>query len=491
MYRKLSELYWDKFRIRRMTTDLTTSRAKRSRTLIMTALGLGVVLALGLWDVRREDVLALRQLMQEHHLLAATLATSLEPLANETPNRSVSTDSVTAEPGNAGFRSAVKRIEQNYGFLVLLSDAAHEEFLTSDGRWVAVPELAAAIAHGQVGVTLSRDVAAGLGLPRRTAVAGVAKTPDALKSQLRRLVVIASAKAERDRSLRDQWRTVLVVLLASILIVGAGVGALRAQRRDLELERQRAVHQMERARDTELSRANRMATIAALASGIAHEISTPLGVITGRIEQLQAVVRGHERYERTVATIVAQINRIDQVMRSFLAFARGEAPILTHRPANEIAASAIKLVQYRFTSAKVALEFRPCADTALQIACEPSLFEQALVDILINALEASVPGQKVALSVHCDQRSVAFVVLDEGMGISDSIVARATEPFFTTKAASGGSGLGLAIAKEILVHHRGDIEFELRNGAEGHSQPGTRVVVKLPRTEERSSEISI
>ena len=474
-----------------MTTDVTTSRARRSRTLLITALGLGVVLALGLWDVRREDVLALRQLMQEHHVLAATLATSLEPLANEIANRPVSTDARAVEPGNAGFRGAVKRIEQNSGFVVLLSYAAREEFLTPDGRWVPIPELAAAIAQKRVGVTLSRDVAAKLRLPRRTAVAGIARAPDGLRGQIRGLVVVASAKAERDRSLRDQWRTVLVVLLASILIVGAGVGALRAQRRDLELERQRAVHQMERARDAELARANRMATIAALASGIAHEISTPLGVITGRIEQLQAVLRGQERHDRAVATIVAQINRIDQVMRGFLAFARGEAPILTQRSANEIAASAVKLVQYRFASAKVALEFCPCADAELQIACEPSLFEQALVDILINALEASVPGQKVALSVHYDQSSVAFVVLDEGTGISDSIVARATEPFFTTKAGKGGSGLGLTIAKEILVHHQGDIEFELRNGAEGHSQPGTRVVVKLPRTEERSSAISI
>ena len=473
-----------------MTTDLTTSRAKRSRTLIATALGLSVVLALGLWDVRREDVVALQLLMREHHLLAVTLATSLGPLANEIPNRPVSSPQAALEP-SASFRIAVSRIERSSGFLVLLSYAARDEFLTSDGRWVSMPELAAAFADKREGVKLSRGAAAMLGLPRRTAIAGLATAPDALKGQVRGLVVIASAQAERDRSLRDQWRTVLVVLLASVLILGAGVGALRAQRRDLEQERQHAVHQMERARDAELSRANRMATIAALASGIAHEISTPLGVITGRIEQLQAAVQGQERHERAIATIAAQINRIDQVMRGFLAFARGEAPILTHRSANDIAANAAKLVQYRFASAKVLLEFRPCADAELQIACEPSLFEQALVDILINALEASSPGQKVTLSVHYDQSSVAFVVLDEGTGISDSIVARATEPFFTTKAGKGGSGLGLAIAKEILVHHRGDIEFELRNGAEGNLQPGTRVVVKLPRTEERSSEIAL
>ena len=231
-----------------------------------------------------------------------------------------------------------------------------------------------------------------------------------------------------------------------------------------------------------------MATIAALSSGIAHEISTPLGVISGRIEQLAAAVQGQERHERAIATISTQVNRIDQVMRGFLAFARGEAPLLTHRAANDIARNAFKLVQYRFANARVTLEFQPCQNDELEIACEPALFEQALIDILINALEASKSHQHVVLSVHYDQSTVAFVVLDEGSGISESVIARVTEPFFTTKTGEGGTGLGLAIAKEILIHHRGDITFELRHNAEGRTQPGTRVVVKLPRTEEQPSE---
>jgi signal transduction histidine kinase len=161
---------------------------------------------------------------------------------------------------------------------------------------------------------------------------------------------------------------------------------------------------------------------------------------------------------------------------------------LTHGAANDIARNAINLVQYRFSNSGVTLEFQPCQDEELQIACEPALFEQALIDILINALEASRPGQHVTLSVHYDQSTIAFVVLDEGTGIPESVIARVTEPFFTTKAGKGGSGLGLAIAKEILIHHRGDISFELRHSADMHAQSGTRVVVKLPRTEEQPGE---
>ncbi len=422
-------------------------------------MAIGIVLSLGLWDVHHQDVLALQQLMQEHHLLALTLSTYLEPYGSESAIRARDIGVTENEPEIRAFRAKSLKIEQSGGFVVLLSYSSRDELLTSSGKWVQVPAVVAALTRHEVGVILSRDIAARLGLPRRTAVAGLALAPDGLKDGLRGVAVIASAEAERDRSQREQLRTVLGVALASIVILGFGFGALRKQRRELELERQRAVHQMERSRDAELARANRMATIAALSSGIAHEISTPLGVISGRIEQLAAAVQGQERHERAITTISAQVNRIDQVIRSFLAFARGEAPLLTHRAANDIARSAIKLVQYRFANAGVTLEFQPCQKDELEVACEPALFEQALVDILINALEASKPLQHVTLSVHYDQSTVAFVVLDEGTGISESVIARVTEPFFTTKAGKGGSGLGLAIAKEILIHHRGDISI--------------------------------
>jgi signal transduction histidine kinase len=457
--------------------------SRRSRTLIVTVLGLSLVLVLGLWDAHHEDAMALRQLMHEHHLLAATLSTYIELNADNTRVDSLLQNADISDSKLATFGRATFRVERDQGFIVLLMDPVRGQYLTSQGRWVHIPALEAARSKGDAGTLLSRDAAALLGLPRRTAVAGLASVRKNL-GRNSSVAVVTSAEAERDRSRREQWRSVLGVALASGLIVLAAVGTLRKQKRELDLERQRALHKMERARDAELARANRMATIAALSSGIAHEISTPLGVISGRMEQLQAALQGQERYERVAATISAQVNRIDQIMRGFLAFARGEAPILTLRTANEVARNAVKLVQYRFTIADVVLDFHPCTNEKLPIACEPALFEQALIDILINALEASSPRQRVTLSVHYDQGSVAFVVLDEGIGISESVVARATEPFFTTKAGKGGSGLGLAIAKEILTHHRGEITFGLRQTTEGSMQPGTRVTVQLPRSEE-------
>ena len=446
------------------------------------------MLTLGLWDVRYADRLALRRMMQQHHLLAITLATSLQALARDaSPADSVTPTSAEAA-GIEQVRGAVRQFERTSGLVVLLWFTGTDAFQSSTGQSISAPDLASAMKRGDTGTTLSREVAASLGLPRRTAVAGLAQPPAYLLGRLRGLAIITSARAERDRAAREQWRTVMVAGLASLLIAVVGIAALRAQRRDLALEHERAVHQMERARDVELSRANRLATVAALSSGIAHEISTPLGVISGRVEQLQNSRHDEERFKRAISTIVNQIHRIDQIMRGFLAFARGEAPLLSYRLANEAAENAAKLVQYRFASAGVNLSVQPSSHDSLRIACEPSLFEQALIDILINALQASKPGQRVALSVMYDAATVSFVVDDEGAGIDGSVVARATEPFFTTKASAGGTGLGLAIAKEILVHHGGDISFESREVSAGVTAAGTRVTVKLPRIEEKASE---
>ncbi len=454
---------------------------RRRRTLLLTALGLSLVSLLGWWDAHHEDTRALRQLMQEHHLYAATLAQHIN-LDDPSPEERRSQDRQAPQTA----RPASEAPAEN--FVILLIDPTRGQYLKNQRRWVSVPELRQAYALGEKGTLLSPESARLLDLPRRTAIAGLSVTP-ANSSRISGLAVVTSAMAERDRSRREQWRSVLGIALASGLVLLAGIGTLRMQKRAFELEQQRALNKLERDRHAESARANRMATIAALSSGIAHEISTPLGVISGRIEQLQSALKGQERFGRSLETIAEQIHRIDKVIRGFLAFARGEAPLLSERRINDIVQSVAQHVDYRFASAEVTLECAPCPNESLLIACEPALFEQAIVDILINGLEASKPGQRVRLAVEYDESNVRFIVTDEGSGISEAAMARVTDPFFTTKSGSGGSGLGLAIAKEILVHHRGSLTFDVHKRADRKEPLGTRVIVQLPRQQEAPLEI--
>jgi signal transduction histidine kinase len=108
------------------------------------------------------------------------------------------------------------------------------------------------------------------------------------------------------------------------------------------------------------------------------------------------------------------------------------------------------------------------------VRCEPLLFKHALVNLLLNACDASKPGDMVRIEVQADSAEVAFVVVDDGEGITAANAARAIAPFFTTKPAGQGTGLGLAIANEIASTHRGSLSI-------GSKTPrGTRACITIP-----------
>jgi signal transduction histidine kinase len=116
------------------------------------------------------------------------------------------------------------------------------------------------------------------------------------------------------------------------------------------------------------------------------------------------------------------------------------------------------------------------------VKCEPRLLEQALVNLLLNACDACDVGGHVALRVICHEARVKFVVDDDGEGITPEAAARATEAFFTTKAAGVGTGLGLAIANEIVKHHGGTISIAARDSKKTH---GTRASIDVPASDGR------
>ncbi|HVZ31940.1 MAG TPA: ATP-binding protein [Polyangiaceae bacterium] len=460
------------------------------------ALGVFGVVVLGIWDERREARRALDELAREQQLIALALVTPFGENAPALPTKPALPGAAPAElsrslPGQpqsaelaaqmanipSDLRRAVETLENAGGLVILLELPEVPGFVSLSGRRFDDPTLERAAADHVSLVTLSRDAAALLGLPRRTSVAGLAEAPS---GPVRGVVVLSSAGPLRDRGFHDQWRSVSSIGLVTALIVGFGLVALRQQRRHLALEQEIALRRTQQERDAELAKANRMAALAALASGIAHEIGTPLGIIAGRIEQLRGAFANDDRSQRLLGMVQAQVERIDKVVRSFLALARGESPALVRVAARRVAEDAEKLVQHRFDAAGVRLATELDDADEAGIACEPALFEQVLVNLLINALEASSSGQRVLLRVERREDQVAFAVVDEGSVISPALIARATEPFFTTKAKSGGSGLGLAISKEIIEQHRGTLSIQRRCDLEGEGTAGTRVEVSVP-----------
>ena len=287
------------------------------------------------------------------------------------------------------------------------------------------------------------------------------------------VAVVASAARERDREKRALGRLVLSVLVTSGLVLAFGGVALRKQRKELELSRELAIAEIQRAGDEALAQAQRAATMGTFAMGIAHEVSTPLGVIMGRAEQLIGRVQNDERAIHNARTILKQTDRIQQIVRRFLDMARGGPPSLERTDPSEVARAAASSVQHRFSKAHVDLA-TDIPPTMPHIHCDRALLEQAIVNLLLNACEACRPGEHVEVAARADSTSVAFVVTDDGAGIPSEHAARATKPFFTTKAEAGGAGLGLAIATEIAKSHRGDLTIG------PHAGRGTRACIEIP-----------
>ena len=440
-------------------------------TLALMVLGILAVIVAENWDARNEARAALDDLMREHELLATALAIK--------PGRPEVTDAAGATSGVAAnaLCAAAEAFEREGAVIVLYDEA---KLRSCHGRELTVPVLKKAMQIGQRGITLSREDAQGLGLPARVAVAGIA-SPN-LAQGWPGIAVVGSAGSERDRSRRQQARAIISIAVVTALILGFGLVVLRQQKRALALEQAVELERTRQERDAELAKANRMATVAALASGFAHEIGTPLGVISGRIEQLRGLNGAPDRRSDLLAKVALQVERIDKVIRSFLGFARGDAPMLVDLPAKKVAENAALLVRHRFAAARVELRADLDLSESLTISCEPALFEQALVNVLTNALDASRASQVVTLRLVRSDGTLIFSVLDQGSGISASAMERATEPFFTTKRRSGGSGLGLTIAKEIVAHHRGELLIRRRNEGASNASIGTEVSIRVPLT---------
>lgn len=418
------------------------------------------ILALGgvaLWDSQRESAAALDDFGAEQEALARAVAAVLvEKLADADEPVLVSAVKVVERPGNV---------------LALFQRPGEAGLVTSANEPRRSATLEDALARGTPWVRVPRLEAAGLGLPERLSIAGFASA-DGRKGTWH-VAIVASAASVRDREKHSTYRLVLGFGFGSVLIAAFGFFAERKRKRELELARSLALAEASQLLDERLVRADKLATLGALATGIAHEVSTPLGVIVGRAEQLLPRVGEDERARAAVRAIGEQAERITSIIRAFLRLARGGTPTLERVAPGALAGAAVELVEHRFTKASVALEAEIAAGLP-QVACDPKLFEQVLVNLLLNACDACAPDGAVRLVVTNEDDRVAFTVLDDGEGITPAIQQRATEPFFTTKAEDAGTGLGLAIASEIVKHHHGELTLAPRS--DGH---GTRATVLI------------
>jgi len=436
------------------------------RLVVAMALSLGLVAGLAYWDSARESSAALRDFAEEQVTLAKALGVSLvhRPTGDAAVDISAVADGLAAA-------------QRGHTLVVLVGRAGDERWRAAGGRTVVSPALGAASARGDTVVRVARDDAPAFGLPRRTALAGLARIDGGPTGGLT-IVAVASAERERDRERWAVRRLILSVVLAAGLVLVFGGLAVRKQRAELTLGHQLAIADLAQQRDERLQRASKAAALGTLAMGVAHELSTPLGVIALRAEQIQGRATADDRTGAAATTILAQTERMRQIIRGLLGLARGDAPAAERVEPRALVEQAIGLVAHRFEKAEVELSAR-VDDTLPDVVGDPRLLEHAVVNLLLNACDASPRGASVTVTVSAaaDDGGVVLRVDDQGSGISPSDADRVMEPFFTTKTRGAGTGLGLALANEIVNSHRGTLALGARPAG------GTSAVIHLPPAE--------
>jgi signal transduction histidine kinase len=229
-----------------------------------------------------------------------------------------------------------------------------------------------------------------------------------------------------------------------------------------------------------LARAEKLATIGTLAAGVAHEVGTPLGIISGRAEQLLSRVPegdGAEPTRKALTSILGQVDKVSTTIRQLLDFARVRPVEATNVSPAHILQTAASLLEHRFRQAKVQLTVDAPA-TVPMIQADAGQLEQVFVNLLINAADACSAGGHVRAVASRRGDRVWLEVVDDGCGIAEEHLPHVLDPFFTTKKRGQGTGLGLSIAADIVKNHGGQLEIA------STAQKGTRVSVQLPITKE-------
>ncbi len=221
----------------------------------------------------------------------------------------------------------------------------------------------------------------------------------------------------------------------------------------------------------EIERASQLATVGELASGVAHEIRNPVVGVSNGLDLVRRRVGQDPVLEPIIEEMGHQLTRIQQTLQELLAFARPATPTLARLSGNNLVERAIRLVQPAAARAGVRVEVH--LDPLLpRFMADEDMLHQALVNVLMNALQATAPGGLVTVATRRSGDGIEIEIADTGSGISPEHVEFVFRPFYTTRHT--GTGLGLPITRQIIQRHGGTVALTSRVNV------GTTITLRLP-----------
>jgi signal transduction histidine kinase len=238
----------------------------------------------------------------------------------------------------------------------------------------------------------------------------------------------------------------------------------------------------------QLRHADRLATVGKLASGVAHELGTPLNVVSARARMIADGEANAAEAREYAGVIVGATERMTKTIRQLMQFARRGKVEKTRRDLRELARETLELLRPLADKRRVTLQL-VASDLDATISVDGAQIQQVITNLTMNAIQANSDGGTVELGLSRDRAcppmepggnetsALCLRVRDTGAGIVPEHLQHVFEPFFTTKDVGEGTGLGLAVAYGIIREHGGWIAVESQVGL------GTTFSVFLPLPE--------
>lgn len=221
----------------------------------------------------------------------------------------------------------------------------------------------------------------------------------------------------------------------------------------------------------EHGRREHLEALAKVASGVAHEVRNPLNAIAMSIQTLCAEPSTLEPDDReTLESLRGEIERINAIVQHFLAYGRPRPPEFSEVDPAAVARDSAAILQPHLEDREIRLAVKPSAD--LRIRADAQQLRQALINIILNAAEASPPGASIELTTEKRGNAAVVTCRDRGCGMTHDQLERIFDPYVTHKP--GGTGLGMSIVKRIVECHGGAIHID------SEPEAGTTVELRFP-----------
>jgi len=207
----------------------------------------------------------------------------------------------------------------------------------------------------------------------------------------------------------------------------------------------------------------KLTSLGLLAAGVAHEVNTPLAVISNYIQMLAKQIPGDDPRQKTIERIVKQTFRASEIVNNLLNFSRTGGADFNEVNLNAVLDETLTLVQHPFRTARVNV-LRNYGGNLPSVLGSTTRLQQVFLNLFMNARDAMPGGGMLEVRTGAHNGSVEVEITDTGAGISADDLNRIFDPFFTTKTSGRGTGLGLSVSYGIIKEHAGKVDVRSTPG---------------------------